>query len=139
MAAIQTTVKTFQIDYAKLYVSVVSLSLNDDIKFLEKIKQAFKRTISWNKRRSEIKAQPKNSNLDDLVDPIFTNINRLFSNSFKNGNHDPKTNYFLFYYMPLIEINDFNALIDNKPFFDQPVTSKQEACQEMMTIQKEMY
>ena len=29
--------------------------------------------------------------------------------------------------MPLIEVKDFNALIVNKPFFDQPVKNKQEA------------
>ena len=31
----------------KLYVPVVTLSINDNIKFLENIKQGFKRTISW--------------------------------------------------------------------------------------------
>ena len=47
--------------------------------------------------------------------------------------------------MPLIKINDFNALIDNKPFFDQSVKSKQQAykklteCQEMITIQQDIY
>ena len=34
--------------------------------------------------------------------------------------------------MPLVEIKDFNALIDNKPSFDQPVKNKQEA-NEMLT------
>ena len=29
--------------------------------------------------------------------------------------------------MPLVKIKDFNALIDNKPFFDQPGKEKQEA------------
>ena len=29
--------------------------------------------------------------------------------------------------MPLVEIKDFNVIIDNKPFFDQPVKKKQEA------------
>ena len=29
--------------------------------------------------------------------------------------------------MPLVEIKDFNTLNDNKPFYDQPVKSKQEA------------
>ena len=29
--------------------------------------------------------------------------------------------------MPLVEIEDFNALIDDKPFFDQLVKNKQEA------------
>ena len=34
--------------------------------------------------------------------------------------------------IPLIEIKDFNALIDNKPFFDQSVKSKQEAYQKLV-------
>ena len=39
--AIQTTGATFQINNAKLYVPVVTLSKNDNIKFLENIKQGF--------------------------------------------------------------------------------------------------
>ena len=31
------------------------------------------------------------------------------------------------YYMPLVEIKDFNVLINNKPFFDQQIKNKQEA------------
>ena len=81
--ATQINVATFQIYNAKLYVSVVTLSINDNIKFLENIKQGFKRTISWNKYRSEITTQPKNNNLDYLIDSTFRNINRLFALSFK--------------------------------------------------------
>ena len=33
----------------KLYVSLVTLSINDTINILEHLKQEFKRTISWNK------------------------------------------------------------------------------------------
>ena len=55
--AIQTTVATIHINNAKLYVPVVMLSIDDNIKFLDKIKQKFKRTISWNK--TEIITQPK--------------------------------------------------------------------------------
>ena len=51
--ATTTNSTTFQINNAKLYVPVVTLSVNDNIKFLENIKQGFKRTISWNKYRSE--------------------------------------------------------------------------------------
>ena len=78
MDTIQTTGAIFQINNAKLYVPVVTLSVNDNSKFLENIKQGFKRTISWNKYRSEITAQPKNNNSDYLIDPTFRNINRLF-------------------------------------------------------------
>ena len=68
----------FQINNAKIFVPVVILSLNNNIKFLENIKQRFKRTIYWNKNRPEATAQPKNNNLDYLIDPTFRNINRLF-------------------------------------------------------------
>ena len=53
---------SFMITSTKLYVPVVTLSINDNIKFLENIKQGFKRTISWNKYRSEITTKPKNDN-----------------------------------------------------------------------------
>ena len=49
MTAIHTTEATFEIDNAKLYVPVFTLSVNDNIKFLENIKAGFKITISWNK------------------------------------------------------------------------------------------
>ena len=52
--AIQITEATFQINNAKLYVPLVTLSINDNIKFLENIKQGIKRVISWNKYRSQI-------------------------------------------------------------------------------------
>ena len=90
----QKTGATFQINNAKLYLLVVTLSIDNNIKFLENIKQGFKRTISWNKYRSEITTQPKNNNLDYLIDPTFRNINRLFVLSFKNGNDDPKRDSF---------------------------------------------
>ena len=46
-AAIQTTETTFQMNNVKLYVTVVTLSINDNVKYLENIKRGFKRTISW--------------------------------------------------------------------------------------------
>ena len=55
----QLTGVTFQINNAKLYVPVVTLSINDNMKFLENMKQGFERTINWNKYRSEITIQKK--------------------------------------------------------------------------------
>ena len=77
---------TLQISNTKLYVPVVTLSINDNIKFLQNIKQGFKRTISCKKYRSEITTQSKNNNLDYLIDPTFRSINVLFLRSFKNIN-----------------------------------------------------
>ena len=72
-----TTGAIFQINNAKCYVPVVTLSINDNIPLLENIKQGFKRNTSWNKFRSEITTQTKNNNLDYLIDLRFRNINRL--------------------------------------------------------------
>ena len=87
----------------KLYVSVITLSINDNIKSLGKIKQGFKRTIFSGKHRSEITAPTKNNNLDYLIYLAFGNINILFALSFKNSNNDPTRNYWDKYYMPLVK------------------------------------
>ena len=81
------------------------------------IKQKVERTISWNKYRSVITTQPKNNNLDYLIDPTFRNINRWSILSLKNGNNVPTRNSFDKYYMPLAEIKYFNALIVNFSIF----------------------
>ena len=125
-----TTGVNFVITSTKLYVPVVTLSINDNIKFLENIKQGFKRTIYWNKQHK------KNNNLDYLIDPTFRNINRLFVFAFKNGNKDLRTDSFDKYYIPLVEIKDFNALIDNKLFFDQPVKTKQVTYEKLIEISR---
>ena len=51
----------------------------------------------------------------------------MFVLLFKDGDNDPTRNSFDVHYMLLVEIKVFNALIDNKTFFDQPVKSKQES------------
>ena len=62
-----------------------------------------------------------------MNNPIFRNINRFFVFPFKNSNNDSTRDSFDKHYMPLVEIKCCNALIVNKPFFDQPVENKQEA------------
>ena len=80
----------------------------------------------FHEQKSEITPQTKTISLDYLIDPTFRYINRLFVLSFKSGNDDPARNSFDKYYTSIVEIKYFNALIDNKAFFDQPVKNKQE-------------
>ena len=44
----------FRITNTNLYVPVVTFSAKDDDSFLEQLKSEFKRTIKWNKYRSEM-------------------------------------------------------------------------------------
>ena len=124
---------TFKITDTKLYVAVVTLSTKDYNNFLEQLKSGFKRTIKWNKYRSEMTNQTKTNHLNYLIDPTFTKVNRLFVLSFEN--EEDRTS-FSKYYVPKVEIKDFNVLIDGKSFFDVPVKNKEEAYEKIMSIDK---
>ena len=60
---------TFKITDTKLYVPVVTLSTKDN--FLKSLKSRFKRTIKWNKCRSEMTNQSKTNQLNHFIDPIY--------------------------------------------------------------------
>ena len=74
--------------------------------------------------------QTKNNNLNYLIDPTFTNVNRLFVLSFENENDRTS---FSKYYGRKVEIKDFNALIDGKSFFEIPVKNKEEAYEQIIS------
>ena len=69
---------TLNINDCKLYVPVVTLSKNDEIKLLTNLKSGFKRELKWNKYRSQMSTEAINNNLNILIDPTFTNVDRLF-------------------------------------------------------------
>lgn len=72
----------FQINCAKHFVLVITLS----IKFLENMKQGFKRRVSLNKYRSEVTIPLRNNNFDYYaIDSTFRNINKLFGLFFSVG------------------------------------------------------
>ena len=79
VAAINNPTDTpFEIKNTKLYVPVVILSTENDKTFLEQLRTGFKRTIKWNKYRSEVTNQTQNKNLNYLINPTFTKVNKLF-------------------------------------------------------------
>ena len=67
----------FKIEDTKLYVLVVTLSNKADNNFLEQLKSGFKRTIKWNKYRSEMANQTETIHFNYLIDPTFNKVNCL--------------------------------------------------------------
>ena len=104
-----------------MYVLVVTLSKENDTTLLEQLKTEFKRTIKWNKYRSQITVQSNNNNLNYLIDTTFTNLNILSVLSFTRTNASDNRDSFSDYYAPKVEIKDFYVLIDGKSFFALPV------------------
>ena len=128
----------FQIKDTKLYVPVVTLSKESDIKLLEKLKSGFKRIMKWNKYRLQMTIQNNKNNLNYLINPTFTNANRLFvlpfetieENNVKKDHRDS----FSHYYVPNVQIKDFNVLIDGKGFFDLPVKNEEEVYEKIIEM-----
>ena len=109
---------TFKISATRLYVPVVTLSIQENAKFFQQLKSGFKRVINWNKYLSKPKLLVQNPNLNHLVDPNFQGVNRLFVLAFDNDD-DRKSHSD--YYLPNVEIKDYNIMINGENFFDQPI------------------
>ena len=108
----------FTITNTRLYVPAVTLSTQENAKLLQQLKSPFKRVINWNKYLSKPELLAQNPNLNHLVEPSFQGANRLFVLAFEN---DAQRTGAKRYYLPTVEIKDYNALINGENFFDQPV------------------
>ena len=109
---------TFAITDTKLYVPVVTLSTQENTKFFQQLKSGFKRVINWNKYLSKPELLAQHPNLNHLVEPSFQGVNRLFVLAFENDD-DTTSDYQ--YYLPKVEIKDYNIMINRENFFDQPI------------------
>ena len=109
---------TFAITDTKLYVHVVTLSTQENTKFFQQLKSGFKRVINWNKYLSKPELLAQNPNLNHLVEPSFQGVNRLFVLAFENDNHRTSDER---YYLPTVEIKDYNIMINGENCFDQPI------------------
>ena len=109
---------TFSITDTKPYVPVVTLSTQENTKFLQQLKSGFKRVINWNKYLSKPELLAQNSNLNHLIEPSFQGVNRLFVLVFENDDDRTSNDQ---YYLPTVEIKDYNIIINGENFFDQPI------------------
>ena len=95
--------------------------VNNQIKFkTAMIKSGFKRVINRNKYLSKSRLLKINSNLNHLLESSFQGINRLFVLAFEN---DTQRRSHSGYYLPNLEVKDYNIMINGEKFFDQPLKS----------------
>ena len=126
---------TFKITNTKLYVPIVTLSSKDNVKLVKLLEEGFKRPVYWNEYQTKIETRDLgNNNLTRFpLDASFQGVRRLFILAFNNTNatipnnlinntvnrveRSSHTNYFL----PRINITNYNVLIDGRNFYDQPI------------------
>ena len=104
-------IPTFTITETTLYVPVVTLSTRDNSKLLPQLKSGFKRTISWNRYLAKPELLGRNTNLNHLIEPSFQGVNRLFVLAFQD---DAQRINKKRYYIPNLELKDYNVMIDGK-------------------------
>ena len=115
-----TDERRFAISDTKRYVPVVTLSTQDNANVLPQLKSGFKGTINWNKYQSDPETYAHNRYLNHLVVPSFRGVNRLFVLSFKN--EDDRRSHSS-YYLPKVDIKDYNVMTDGKNFSNQPINN----------------
>ena len=72
-----------------------------------------------------------NNKLNLLIDPTFTNVNRLFVLAYQNA--DDRQSFSQFY-LPKDFVKDFNVIIDKLAFFDLPIKTEEEAYEKIIDI-----
>ena len=124
---------TLTINNCKLYVPVITLSKDDKTKLFTNLKSGFKREIIWNKHRSQMTTEAVNNNLNILIDPTFTNVNKLFVLAYQAA--DDRQSFSQFY-LPRAMVKDYNAIIDKLAFFDLPIKTEEEAYEKIIDIRR---
>ena len=126
----------FIINDTKMYVPVVTLSKEDNKDFIEQQNKGFQRSIYWN----EYKTKEINENADANVfkyinlDPSFQGVNRLFVTAYNRVDGQPNRDDQRKYYLPRIDLNEYNVIIDGRNFYDNPIESDIEKYRELKKV-----
>ena len=81
---------------------------------MSQLKSGFKRKTGWNEYIAKPELLARNRNLNYLIELSFQGVNRLFVLAFEN---DARRISSKRYYIPNVEINYYNVMIDGKNFF----------------------
>ena len=126
----------FIINDTKMYVPVVTLSKEDNKDFTEQQNKGFQRSIYWN----EYKTKEINENADANVfkyinlDPSFQGVNRLFVMAYNRAGGQPTRKGQQKHYLPRIDLEKYNVIIDGRNFYDNPIESDTEKYRELKKV-----
>ena len=126
----------FIINDTKLYVPVVTLSKEDNKDFIEQQNKGFQRSIYWNEYKTkEINEDADTNVLKDInLDTSFQGVNRLFVMAYNRANGQPTRNGQQKYYLPRIDLEKYNVIIDGRNFYDNPIGSDIEKYRELKKV-----
>ena len=124
------------INDTKMYVPVVTLSKEDNKDFIEQQNKGFQRSIYWNEYKTKEKNEDGNNTTKYIsLDPSFQGANGLFLMAYSRAdNNQPTRNGQQKYYLPRINLNKYNVIIDRRNFYDNPIESDIEKYRELKKV-----
>ena len=133
----------FIINDTKLYVPGVTLSKEDNKDFIEHFieqqNKGFQRSIYWNEYKTkELTVDSDANNANNVryinLDPSFQGVNRLFVMAYSRLANQPTRDGRRKYYLPRIDLNKYNVIIDGRNFYDNPIESDIEKYRELKKV-----
>ena len=126
----------FIINDTKLHVPVVTLSKEDNKDFIEQQNKGFQRSIFWNEYKTKEINEDADANVFKYInlDPSFQGVNRLFVMAYNRANDQPTRNGQQKYYLPRIDLEKYNVIIDGRNFYDNPIESDIEKYRELKKV-----
>ena len=113
----------FIINDTKMHVPVVTLSKEDNKDFIEQQNKGFQRSIYWNEHKTKERNKNADANVFKYInlDPSFQDVNRLFVTAYSRVDGQPNRDGQRKYYLPRIDLNKYNVIIDGRNFYDNPI------------------
>ena len=118
----------FNITDAKLYVPIVTLSAEDNVKLSKLLSEGFKRTVYWDEYKVignemvEIAANNEEKYIRELLESSCQGVKRFFVLAYNNKEGDNKVSINSFKkYFPRVEIENCNIEIDGRNLYDQAI------------------
>ena len=129
----------WNISSTKLYVPIVTLSINDNVNLTKQLNEGFKISVYWSEYKSRI--ETKETDVNNLkrfpLDACFQGVNRLFVLAYNNADGNAnrvQRNSHRKYFLPRVNIIKCNVLADGRNFYDQPISDQIKKYDELRKI-----
>ena len=112
------------------------MSKEDNKDFINQQNKGFQRSIYWNEYKTKEKEENGAADVFKYInlDPSFQGVNRLFVMAYSNVANQPGRNSQQKYYLPRIDLNKYNVIIDGRYFYDNPIKSNIEKYRELKKV-----
>ena len=120
---------TSKIRSTKLYVPIVTLTSKNNVNLTKQLNEGFKVSVYWDEYKTKIETKEAvNNNLTRFyLDASFQGVKRLLVfpfNNIDNNANKVERNSRRKYFLPRVNVTNYNILIDGRNFYDQPINNR---------------